>query len=93
MIKSLIDFAKPWDKVFFRIDNIIYTWQGWFGCQLVSYERKRPDFLSTRMIAGNEMHIFDIRRKGLFKFEVCWTVRNADNEKIFKLKRDLAGLI
>jgi hypothetical protein len=89
----MINYGKPWDMVFFRIDGVLYTWSGWFGCQLISYERKRPNLVEPRIIAGNKMYVYDICRKGLFKFKVKWTLCNTDNCKIRKLKKDLAGLV
>ena len=95
----MICFNKPkYVKVFYCINEKIYWWQGWFGCQLASHEWTRPPAGTERVLNINgqdfRFRIFSTRRKGLF-IEATWSLilnGNNDNKKITELKNKLKNL-
>ena len=72
------------NAISFWFDGIEYQWQGWFGCQLVSYEWRRVPagtkrILSFGIIGQNkiEVTVFTTRRYGWFgKVGTTWTICN-----------------
>lgn len=44
--------SKSVDKVFYNLNGVIYTLSGYYGCQLESYEFRRPCCNEVRLLAG-----------------------------------------
>lgn len=85
------------NKLIYRIDGIDYERNGWFGCQIRSFERKRPPAGTCRKILDYYFYIYRTHRYGLFKFECCWTINTCGsldevNAKIRKLYEDLNNI-
>lgn len=84
------------NKVIYKIDGVCYTWSGWFGCQLESYEWTRVPAGTKRTILGREFTVFTTERKGL-KIRTTWATYlpikgDEANKMLFKLKDDLKSL-
>lgn len=50
------------DKLFFRIDGVMYSWTGWFGCQLESHEWRRYPAGTERVILGMRFRVWTTER-------------------------------
>ncbi len=79
------------DNAYFSIAGHVYTWRGWLGCQLMSYEwcHVRPG--TTRQILNREFTVHRSKRAG-FRVEVTWALplsgSLADRENMIEAFRD-----
>ena len=86
------------DKAFFKLDGRMYTWSGWFGCQLESREWLRVPAGTSRNILGETFLVFRSDREGI-KYTTTWSLvglpENIDkaNERLHLLRSRLAALI
>ena len=82
------------------INHVEYHWEGWFGCQLKSYQWFMPKLLETRTLdlCDGEpkltFEVFSAKRKGL-RVEIGWAlVRGSESyngygERIESLRQRL----
>jgi hypothetical protein len=88
----------PEDRAELILGGQRYRWQGWYGCQLMSIERRRIHAGETREIAGRTFTVFRSTRLGLFRFETTWSLpaggthEHHDN-RVRQLKHDLQRLV
>ena len=71
----------------------LYTWQGWFGCQLRSHQWFHPRAGERRRLRGTVFRPYNSRRKGI-RVEVSWAMNlssdiNEANEQIREFRREL----
>lgn len=93
---------RPWPAVLFVFNGVAYRWHGWFGCQLVSYEWRRPPAGTTRELVFNPltsttMYVFRTQRVGL-KIRVTWSVSKFGGmtvlgTRVRKLRAELQRLV
>lgn len=83
------------DAVFYWLSGRLYTWSGWFGCQLSSFQWLHPKEGEVRKLANREFVVFRSERCGI-RVRVDWTMKGlADldvdraNQELLALKKDL----
>lgn len=60
------------DTTWFVLGGRAYHWSGWFGCQLQSFEWRRPEVGETRVLAGVIFRPFNFERRW-FLYRVTWS--------------------
>jgi hypothetical protein len=84
------------DKVFFIFKGIVYTRQGFYGCQLKSFEWKPASIGDTREIVfsySNKMKFYVYRQeRKWFRYEILWTLARP-NQTTAELENEIAELL
>ena len=92
---------KKYDKLFYRLNGKMYTWSGWFGCQLESLEWFTIPAGTERTLLGRRFKVFTTKRLGikdLFRVRTTWALCMSgkdiaeSNKVIIELKKDLKRL-
>ena len=97
---SVYTEGHPEHKVFILIDGRMYSWHGWFGCQLQSVEKRRLGDGETRFIAGRLFRVFSTYRCYWGKVQINWALVPATNgtpqnytAQIEDLKKHLRSMV
>lgn len=102
-MKLMLRRNSLFPRVFFVFDGIEYSWNGWFGCQLESYEFRRPPAGTTRELDFGEgkqkicVTIFSTHREW-FWCRCTWAVSNSGTHeehttRIHQLRNALRELL
>jgi hypothetical protein len=51
-----------WDSRFYWLSGEFYTWAGWFGCQLQSFQWRHPRAGERRRLAGRTFEVYRSER-------------------------------
>jgi len=67
----------------YEIDGVRYVETQEFGCQLVSWERKRPQVTidNGRQILGEKFIPLHSKRSGLFQYKVFWCLQSVRDDQ------------
>jgi hypothetical protein len=55
-----------WDDVYYWLSGDFYTWSGWFGAQLQSFQWRHPKAGERRRLAGREFRALHSNREFLW---------------------------
>lgn len=96
-------FKTNTPRKIYKINNQLYWWTGWFGCQLESYEWRRVPAGTTRTLnledskGPIDFRVFTTERDGL-KYRTTWSMVgncgdiNEENSRIHELRKRLSEL-
>lgn len=82
-----------YNNVYTVIDDVAYSKHGYYGCQLLSMERKKPDALKRRIIAADmcqnfswkyELELFTCNRVGFRQYECTWTLPQRESYEEYR---------
>lgn len=66
------------DDRYYWLNGQFYTWSGWLGSQLQSFQWTHPRGGEVRKLAGRDYRVFQSVRRGL-RVRVTWATRLPDN--------------
>lgn len=73
----------------FIIEGRTYRWNGWAGCQLESFEWRRPNTLEPRFILGRAFYVNSLQRRPFRRWRVTWGLRPIDYQALHRMVNDL----
>ena len=67
--------SPHFDDVFYWQNGRLYTWNGWYGSQLQSFQWRKPKPGETRFISGREFVVSERTRKW-FRVRCTWRLKD-----------------
>jgi len=70
-------------QLFVVLDEVAYSSHGWFGCQLQSIEKCKPDAFTNRVVSRDSksfnLELVRCERVGLLKYDCYWRLVQREN--------------
>jgi hypothetical protein len=65
---------KDHPKAWYMLGGQLYSWHGWFGCQLRSFEFRAPPAGTERTVLDQRIRIFGVGRRRFGMVECSWSL-------------------